>query len=233
MIVLRRVSSISIVVDIDDTLLDVRERLQHIMCQILDCVVSLNDMRRMTTAQIFKKYASSAQKAKAKELHKRFWDITLCKEDIGFDFLHLDEPFQDAAKVLETWNEEFQIVYLTGRIESTRKSTLSQLRAHGFPIEGTQLVMFQYEEYKQGSWALGLESVGPTLMKIRSKHFSLIVQQTPVLKVVDDFPDYFSIYRKYDIPEMIGMISTPHHEDQHFLDQGATRVIRCWSELLE
>ncbi len=64
-ILLRRVSSISIVVDIDDTLLDVRERLRHILNQILDCVVSLNDMSRMTTAQIFNKYASPDQKAKA------------------------------------------------------------------------------------------------------------------------------------------------------------------------
>ncbi len=166
-------------------------------------------------------------------MHKRFWDITLCNEDNGFDFLHHDEPFQNAAKVLQTWNEEFQIVYLTGRIESTRKSTLSQLRAHGFPIVGTQLVMFQYKDYNQANWALGLESVGPALMKIRSKHFSLIFQQTPVLKVVDDFPNYFSIYRNYDVPELIGKISTPCHEKQHFLDQGATRVIRCWSELLE
>jgi hypothetical protein len=203
------------------------------MSEILGCVVNRNDMMRMTTAQIFDKYASPAQQASAEEFNKRFWDITLCKEDIGFDFLHFDEPIQDAAEVLEAWNEEYHIVYLTGRIEPTRKSTLSQLETHGFPIEGTQLVMFQIEDYNQTCWALGLESVGPTLIKIRSKYFSLIVQQNPVMKIVDDFHGYFTVYRKHDIPDRIGLISSPLYKEQTFLDHGATRVIRCWSELLD
>jgi len=221
------------VVDIDDTLLDISERLRHAMTEILGCVVSRTDMRSMTTAQVFDKYASPEQQGMAEELHKRFWDIILCNEDIGFDLLRFDEPIHKATKVLDAWNEDYQIVYLTGRIEPTRKHTLSQLREHGFPIEGTQLVMFQTEDYSQVRLALGLESIGPILIETRSRLFSLIVQHNTVLKVVDDFPDYFEVYRKYDIPDLIGLISSPLHKEQSFLDRGATRVVRCWSELLD
>ena len=222
----------SVVVDIDDTLLDVRERLRHAMTEILGCVVSRNDMKMMNTAQIFDKYASPEQQGIAEELHERFWDIILCKEEIGFDLLRFDEPIPEAAKVLKAWNEEYQIVYLTGRIEPTREHTLSQLREHGFPIEGTQLVMFQTKDYYQARWALGLEFIGPTLIEIRSKWFSLILQQNSVLKVVDDFPDYFGVYRKHDVPELIGLARSSFRTEQTYLDHGATRVIRCWSELL-
>lgn len=223
----------SVVVDIDDTLLDLSERLRHAMTEILGCVVSRIDMRSMTTAQVFDKYASPEQQDMSEELHKRFWDIILCNEDIGFDLLRYDTPIRDAAKVLDAWNEDFQIVYLTGRIEPTRKHTLSQLREHGFPIEGTQLVMFQTEDYYQAGLALGLESIGPLLIETRSKLFSLIVQHNSILKVVDDFPDYFEVYRKYNIPDLIGFISSPLRKKQSFLDRGATRVARGWSELLE
>lgn len=219
----------SVVIDIDNTLIDTRARSQRTMNEILSCEVSMHDMRNMTPTQIFAKYASSEQQCMVDELEKRFWDILLCKDDFGFELLCFDEPISHSAKVLESWNEDYQIVYLTGRIEPTREQTLIQLQDYGFPVDNAQLVMSQVGDYHQKE----SKSMRPEIIKTRSRLFSAILESSSILKVVDDFPDYFTIYRKHGIPELIGLAQLPLHTEQSFLDKGATRVIRCWSELLD
>lgn len=217
----------SVVIDIDDTLIDVRERLRAAMSIVLEKEVSRYDARNLTTSQAFQKYATEEQQTRRVALLQRLWDILLCEEEIGFDLLSLDEPIPFAAEVLDFWKLTHTIIYLTGRIELTREATLSQLDEFGFPTEDTQLVMFRRNDYAQ---ARG-DSIGSTLIQVRSRLFSSIAATGPVLRVVDDFPGYFPVYCRHGVADLVGIKRSNLYSVEDFMDQGATSVIQCWGEL--
>ena len=69
---------ISVVVDVDDTLINTERRMQGVWRELLGREVPMEAMETFGLVQIFEKFASSDQKARANELRKRFWDISLC-----------------------------------------------------------------------------------------------------------------------------------------------------------
>jgi len=184
--------------------------------------VPLQAIETLSLRQIFEKYASSDQKARANELRKRFFDILLCEDEIGIEQAQLDEPIPFAARALEKWSKQYTIVYLTGRPETTHDLTLAELKKFGFPTENTQMAMVTLEDWRAGA-----------VTEARHRLLSSISQQHTIVRVVDDYPGYFTIYRQFDIPERIGLLRSKRFSAQDFIDQGATRVVKSWEELVD
>lgn len=219
---------ISVVADVDNTLINTERRMQGVWRELLGREVSMKAIETLGLAQIFEKFASSNQKARVNELRKRFWDISLCLENVGIDLAELDEPVPFAAEALQTWSKHCRLVYLTGRTENTRNLTLAQLRKFRFPTSNIQLMMFNLKDYAR---ARGLNPSGPTLVDAKSRLFSSIANQHNVVRVVDDYPGYFPIYRQFNVPERIGFLRPKKYTRQDYIDHGATRVVENWKQL--
>jgi len=211
----------SYLIDIDDTLVSTRKRTQGLWKHVLGCVVPLEEVETLTARQIFERYATEEQKPSMRDLQKRFTETMLCRNVEGVRLMKLDEPIPYAANVLQKWQEEADIVYITGRLERVREETISQLRRFGFPIEDTELVMFKEEDWGKGE-------VG----KARKALVDKVVGAHSVHRVVDDFPGYFTVYRDYGIPERIGLLQSKMHQPSDFLEGGATKVVKSWTELV-
>jgi len=218
----------TVVVDIDDTLIDTRRRMQSVWYELLSHEVTLEEVETLNLQQIFMKYASQEQKAQVQEFQKRFWNVLLCLEDVGTRLFELHTPIPDAAGILQTWSKESSVVYLTGRTENTRSLTLEELNRFGFPIENTRLVMYHPEDYARPK---GEDPSGPTLVDTRFKLISEICRNSNVVRVIDDYPGYFPIFKQAGIPDRIGFLRPKRYEPQDYLKRGATRVIESWREL--
>jgi hypothetical protein len=218
---------ISVIVDVDDTIIDTQRRIQAIWSHLLGGKIPLQAVQKLNTQQIFAKYASSNQKARVNELRKRFWDILLCSEKVGIKLVKLDEPIPYAADILQKWSKNCKLVYLTGRPETNRDLTLEQLKKFGFPIDNTQLVMYDLEDYACAKGA----SVGPTLAEARLRLLTEMSKQHKFARVVDDYPGYFTLYRQFNIPDRIGLLRSEKFSTQNYIDEGATKVVESWKQL--
>jgi len=219
---------ISVVVDVDDTLIGTERRIQGVWRELLGVDVAFGDIETLGLEQIFMKYASPKQKARSSEFQKRFWDVVLCLEDVGIKLLKLHEAIPFAANVLQAWSESCMLVYLTGRTENTRELTLTELNSFGFPVDNVELVMFNLNDYGR---ARGVNPSGPTLVDAKSGLFASLSNRQNVVRVVDDYPGYFPIYKQFDVPDRIGLLRPKRHTSQEYINQGATRVVKSWKEL--
>ena len=219
---------ISVVVDVDDTLIDTKRRIQGVWHQILGREIPMQAVKTLSLEQIFMKFASPDQKARVREFQKRFWDIVLCLEEVGVELLKLHQPLPFAANALQTWSKQCMLVYLTGRPETIRDLTLGELKKFGFPTDNIQLVMYNLEDFAR---ARGENPSGITLVEARSRLFSSVSKQHNVVRVVDDYPGYFTIYKQFNVPERIGLLRPKRYSPQDYIDRGATRVVENWKQL--
>lgn len=217
-----------VVVDIDDTLIDTGQRMHSIWSLLLDRKIPIEATETLSLEQIFAKFTSQEQKTRMKEFQKRFWNILLCLEEVGVKSLEFHKPIPLAADTLQRWSEEARIIYLTGRTENLRSRTLDEFKRFRFPTENTELVMFSPEDYARPK---GENPSGPTLFDTRSRLFSAIHRSYNVVRVIDDYPGYFPIFKQYDIPDRIGYLRPKRYSLQHYLERGATRVVKSWKEL--
>jgi hypothetical protein len=219
---------ISVVVDIDDTLISTDRRMQGVWREVLGREIPLQAIETLAAGQLFEKFASPDQKAQADELQKRFWDILLCLEEVGIGLVNLEEPIPFAADALQKWKRHCVLVYLTGRPENTRELTLAQLEKFGYPTKNIQLTMFTLDDYTR---ARGDNPTGPTLVEAKSRLFSSIAKQHQVGRVLDDYPGYFPIYRQFEVPDRIGFLRPKRYAPQQYIERGATRVVESWKPL--
>jgi hypothetical protein len=210
---------IGVVVDIDDTLINTQKRARSVWSMVLGREIPLEAVETLSSRQVLEKFASSDR-----ESWKRFWRVLLCLEEPGIDMLRLDTPVPFAAGILQKWNKQCTLVYLTGRPENTRELTLNQLEKFGFPTDGAQLLMFDPEDWSD------FVSVA-SLVGARSRVFSFISKQHDIARVVDDYPTFFNVYRQFDVPDRIGLLRPKRFSPQDYLSQGATRVVESWSQL--
>ncbi len=220
----------AVVVDIDDTLVDTRLRMQRIWNLMLSREIPIEAIETLGLEQIFMKFASQDQKAKAREFQKRFWSTLLCEEEEGIESLALHKPIPYAADVLHTWSRNTRIAYLTGRTENMRFLTLDELKRFRFPTEKIELVMFRPEDYARPK---GENSSGPTLIETKSRLCAELCERFEVVRVIDDYPGYFPVFTRLKIPDRIGFLHSLKYKSRQYLDKGATRVIRSWKELQE
>jgi hypothetical protein len=217
-----------VIVDIDDTLIDTARRMHKLWRLLLDRDVPLEAVETLNLEQIFMKFATKDQMARVKDFQKRYWDLLLCLDAGGVESLSLHEPLSDAVGVLQKWSEKFELVYLTGRTENMRFLTLHELEEYGFPTANTRLVMFQPDDYAR---AKGEDPSGPTLIEVKSRLCTEICEKSEVVKAIDDYPGYFTVFRRLEIPDRIGFLRPKRYNAQQYLDRGATRVVKSWKEL--
>ena len=213
---------VSVVVDIDDTLVDTRKRMQAIWEHVLGRRVPLEDVVSLNLRRIFEKHASEEQKARASELQRRFFGLLLCEDEVGEEFARLDEPIPFATETLRKWGERCTIVYLTGRPETTRDLTTAALELFGLPTEGVEMAMVALEDWRCGR-----------VNEARKALLTSISERHDVVRVVDDFPGYFTIYQEMEIPERIGLRLSERYEPEDFIEKGATRVVESWEQLID
>lgn len=212
---------VSVIVDIDDTLLDTRKRMEAIWEHVLGHRVPLEDIGSLNLRQIFEKHASEEQKERAPELQRRFFGLLLCEDEVGVEIARLDEPIPFASEALRRWGEHCTIVYLTGRPETTRDLTAAALERFGLPTEGVEMAMVAHEDWRGGR-----------VIEARKALLTSISERHDVVRVVDDFPGYFTIYQELDIPDRIGLMLSDKYEPEDFIDKGATRVVESWEQLV-
>jgi len=214
---------ISVVVDLDDTLVDTKRRTRAIWELVLGREIPMEAVEGLTARTIFERYAAPDQRPRIEELSREFNDILLCRNEVGIELLELDEPVPFAAEVLTDWRQHFRLVYLTGRLESLRDATLRELRRFGFPIDA-ELVMFNPEDWEG-------PHLGASLADARTRLFSAITERHDVARVVDDFPGYFPTYTQFDVPERVGLLRSKLYTPQDYIERGATIVVESWEEL--
>jgi len=212
----------AVVVDIDDTIVGTDLRRHVAWCRILGKEIPLQEVESQSSRQILRKYAFSDRK-----IWKRYWMLTLCVEEGGADLLELDRPLPYASEVLQKWSKNYKLIYLTGRTKNMRQLTFDELRKFGFPTSGTELEMFTINDW------MNYFSLQSSLVETRSTSFSKILKRHNVIRVVDDYPGFFVAYRKYSVDEKIGLLRKKRFSRREYLDNGATRVVENWKQLLE
>ncbi|UCH57198.1 MAG: hypothetical protein JSV18_07655 [Candidatus Bathyarchaeota archaeon] len=213
---------ISVVVDIDDTLIDTRRRMQAIWREVLGRRVPLQDVETLNLREIFMKHAPEEQREQGPEHQRRFFELLLCEDEEGVELAGLDEPIPFADETLRAWSDRCKIVYLTGRPETTCDLTMTELERFGFPTENIEMAMVTLEDWRGGR-----------VNEARERLLNSISQRHDVVRVVDDYPGYFTIYSKFDIPDRIGLLLSKRHTPQDFIDRGATRVVKSWEQLID
>ncbi|NWF95774.1 MAG: hypothetical protein HXY34_06495 [Candidatus Thorarchaeota archaeon] len=215
------------IVDIDDTCIDATSRLQAIWSRVLEADVQIDDVETLDSAQLFEKYATDWHRRHTSELRLRFWNLLLCIDEEGYQLAEVDRPVAGAAEVLSRWCSCQKVLYLTGRPENTRELTVRQLRSFGFPVDDIELVMYRIDDYERTRGA----SEGPTLPEVRRGHIRRLVSVYEVTRVIDDYPNYFPLYREAGIPQRIGLNRLRMFSREQFLEKGATMVIGDWREI--
>ena len=212
----------AVVVDIDDTIVGTDFRRHAAWCRILGREIPLQEVESQSSREILRKYAFSDRK-----IWKRYWMLTLCVEEGGADLLELDSPLPYASEVLQKWSKNYKLIYLTGRTKNMRQLTLDELRKFGFPTGGTELEMFTVNDW------MSYFSSQSSVLETRSVIFSRILKRHNVIRVVDDYPGFFLAYRKHLVPDKVGLLRKKRFSRREYLDNGATRVVENWRQLLE
>lgn len=207
-----------VVLDIDDTLINTDMRRWNVWCYVLNRRIPLEAVESLGSRRILETFAFGDR-----TIWERYWGILLHWEDAGDEFLELDEPIPFAAQVIQKWSEEYKIVYLTGRSKNMRRLTLDELEKFNFPTAGVDLVMLSVKD-----WRSHFESK-TSLTKLRGRRFSSITKRYRVVRVVDDQPSYFQVYRQFKVPDRIGL-QRKRFQPKDYLDKGATRV-KTWEQL--
>jgi phosphoglycolate phosphatase-like HAD superfamily hydrolase len=211
----------TLVVDVDDTLLDTTARMQAIWGELLGRVVPREAVESKDLRQLFTEYATGDQLREAEAYQRRFFRLLLCEEDKGLEFAELDTPIPGAAEALRTLADRHRIVYLTGRTENTRAQTLESLRRHGFPVDAAELLMVTTMDWHSGK-----------ANEARKRLLEKAAAGGDVSMVVDDYPGYFPLYVELGIPERVGLLKPGKYKPESYIERGATRVIEAWGELL-
>jgi hypothetical protein len=211
----------AIVIDIDETLVDTLRRRFEAWRIVLGREIPLASVEEHESRDILKIYAGSDE-----EVWQRFWRILLCWEEIGVDLLKFDTALPYAADVVRRWSVDYRIAYFTGRSTNMHDLTLKELGQLGLPLDDVDLVMLSLED-----WNLYFQSKASSV-QLRSSLFSSVNSRYKIARVVDDFPSFFSIYKKFEVPKRIGIQRSRIYSRQEYISQGATQVVDKWQDLL-
>jgi hypothetical protein len=212
----------AIVVDVDDTLVDTECRRNAAWRRVLGREIPMKVTESSGSREILRRYAFSDRR-----IWEKFWLLVLCLEEEGADLLELDRPIPYASEVLRSWGTNHKLIYLTGRTENMRQLTLDELKRFGFPTKRTDLEMFTLKDW------ISFFSSASSAIKTRSEMFSSILKRYNVVRVVDDFPDFFDAYKKYRVPDKVGLLRKKRFSREDYMANGATRVVEDWRQLLE
>jgi len=212
----------AIVCDIDDTLVNTEHRRNAAWRRVTGRKIPMKVTESSGSREILRRYAFSDRR-----IWEKFWLLVLCMEEEGADLLELDRAIPYASEVLRSWGASHKLVYITGRTENMRQLTLDELRRFGFPTSRADLEMFTLKDW------ISFFSSASSAIKTRAEMFSSILKRYNVVRVVDDFPDFFDAYKKHHVPDKVGLLRKKRFSRQDYLANGATRVVENWKQLLE
>ena len=212
----------AIVCDIDDTLVNTEHRRNAAWRRVTGRKIPMKVTESSGSREILRRYAFSDRR-----IWEKFWLLVLCMEEEGADLLELDRAIPHASEVLRSWGASHKLVYITGRTENMRQLTLDELRRFGFPTSRADLEMFTLKDW------ISFFSSASSAIKTRAKIFSSILKRYNVVRVVDDFPDFFGAYKIHHVPDKVGLLRKKRFSRQDYLANGATRVVENWKQLLE
>jgi hypothetical protein len=201
-----------VVLDIDDTLINTDTRRWNVWCKVLDRRIPLEVVESLGSRRILETFAFGDR-----TIWEKYWRILLHWEGAEDESLEHDEPIPFAAQVLQKWSDEYKIVYLTGRSKNMHRLTLDELQKFHFPTSDVDLVMLSLKD-----WRRYFESK-TSLTKLRGRRFSSITERYRVMRVVDDYPSYFQVYKQFKVPDRIGLLRK-RFQPKDYLAKGATRV---------
>jgi hypothetical protein len=204
----------SIVVDIDETLIDTSSRKRSAWKLVLGLEIPLEVIEENPSRKILSIYAPDRW-----DIWLEFWRTLLCYREEGVGLLALDKAIPGAAEVLNKWAEAYKIVYITGRTENMRQLTLRELERLGFPTGDDEILM-----------SPSLEDFLNNPMDVRRRLLLKAAEGSRIARVVDDYPKYFQIYSKLGIPDRIGLMRSRRYKESDY--KGTTRVVKEWRELL-
>ncbi|MEM3607991.1 MAG: hypothetical protein QW238_03920 [Candidatus Bathyarchaeia archaeon] len=204
----------SIVVDIDETLVDTSSRKRSAWKIVLGIDIPVEVIERNPSRKILNLYAPNRW-----DLWLEFWRTLLCYKEEGVGLLSLDKAIMGAPEVLNRWAESYKIVYITGRTENMRRLTLKELEELGFPTGDGEILM-----------SPSLEDFLNNPLEVRRSLIARAAEVSRIARVVDDYPKYFQIYSKLGIPDRIGVMRSRRYSVSDY--EGATRIIKEWQELL-
>jgi len=210
---------IGVVVDIDDTVVNTQRRIKAVWQHVLGKELDLDAVESLSSRQILERFGGSNEHA-----WTHFWSVLRCSNKAGIEFLRFDEPVPFAAEVLKGWSEQYLLIYLTARPENMRLLTLTEFERFGFPTRNARLIMFGEKDWNS---SMPLESV----VEVRTRIFSNVASDCDVVRVVDDTPRFFSVYKKFAIPDRVGFLRAKRYAAKDYLNYGATRVVENWRQL--
>ncbi|MGC8850144.1 MAG: hypothetical protein ACP5K1_06415 [Candidatus Bathyarchaeia archaeon] len=204
----------SIMVDIDETLVDTSSRKRSAWKLVLGVEIPVEVIEENPSRKILNIYAPNRW-----DLWLEFWRTLLCYKEEGVELLSLDKAIAGAAEVLNRWAESYRIIYITGRTENMRVLTLRELEELGFPTRDGEILM-----------SPSLEDFLNNPLEVRRKLIIRAAKASKIARVIDDYPKYFRIYSKLGIPDRIGVIRSRRYSESEY--EGATKLIKEWRELL-
>jgi len=194
----------TIIVDIDNTILNNDRRKQAILRQKFNKTVELDEIE--------KDYCLSHVLADEKE-RQEFW-----RDFFSNDFLRFDEPVRNAANVLTDLAMNHEIVYLTGRHDdkatgdSMKQGTLASLRKFGFPIKGIEIRFKDKRDTPDASFKM-------------TEIQSLVAKRKIGICIgIGDTPEDIRLYRTCKIVP-IALRTSYFEEDEKFQDNGVKALI--------
>ena len=202
----------TIIVDIDNTILNNDRRKQEILRQRLN--------KEVTLATIRTDYNLDRILVDEKE-RREFWQIFFSDE-----FLKFDEPIDNAARVLTELVKNHHLIYLTGRHDdqrtgdSMKEGTLGSLKKFGFPLDGYVDIYFKDKRDT------------PDVEFKREKIQSLLDQRQ--LDVgIGDTPDDVALYRTFKIIPIALRTSYFEKESQFQINGVKPLLLNNWTEIQE
>ncbi|HLI46344.1 MAG TPA: hypothetical protein VKU94_04045 [Geobacterales bacterium] len=203
----------SILIDVDDCILDVTRRKRAIFSILLGRRITIKEIIGKRTVEVLINYLP---KEKVSEYRHKFWSIALCVDPIGKEFIHLDRPVPFSRRILRILSRKYEIFYITNRIASMHEITLNTLKKFGFPFYWNLISADDYTFLKSEN---GRKTVIAKLPKDRE-----------YIAVVDDLPENYTYYKQMNIPEIIGFMKYIVLDERKFLENGATYVMSDWRE---
>jgi hypothetical protein len=202
----------AILVDIDDCIIDVTNRKAKIFSFILNRKITKKDVIGKRTAEVLSQYVNQKE---IQKYRKRFWEIAFCLDKIGLNFLKYDKPVPYSRKVLRKISNNYEILYISSRIESMLNISIEQLKKFNFPY---------YNNVYHASDSYFLMDI----KSARSDVLSKIPKNYEYFCVIDDMPDNFELYKLIKIPHIVGFLRYVVLDEKQYWLNGATYVFKNW-----
>lgn len=203
----------AVLIDIDDCIINNLRRKKAILEYILNRRVKYKDIIGKRIVETLSLYLP---KEKVPEFNRKFWEIALCVEEIGRNFLHLDKAEPYSRKVIKKLSNKFEIIYITNRLERMKEDTTLSLKRLGFPNYEMNFHADDHTFYEREN--------------ARRNVLSKLPKEYEYVFVVDDIPENFKAYLEFGISNILGFMKYVETDENKYYLNGAKLVFKSWKD---